>query len=323
MFILIIILILYLFLFFSSRKSYPVDYGYSFSKEHAEYLGLDWKKTYLQMLQDLKPKYLRLSAAWSNLEKTPDKFNFSDLDFMMSEANKIGTKVTLVVGQKAPRWPECHVPAWVNDFSKNDYEKSLKNYLEKTVNHYKDHPALEYWQVENEAFINFKFGDCEKFRQDLVYDEIKLVNYLDPVHWTIVTDSGEMGLWSKAGKAGDLFGTTLYRIVRTSNGFILSYDWLPAAFYRYKAKIMGIHLESMFVSELQAEPWFTGDGPDKTPIEEQLKTMNIKRLEKHFNFVEKIGVSRAYLWGVEWWYWMAEKHGDESYVDYAKEFMKK
>lgn len=323
MFIILVILGIYAFLWLSSIKKYPVDFGISFSPEHATSLGLDWKETYTKMLVDLKPKYIRIAAAWEYVEREKDNFDFSKIDFMMEEAKKAGTKVTLVIGQKAPRWPECFVPEWAAKMNDKDYADSLKNYIETVVKRYKDNPTLEYWQVENEPFIAFHFGDCVNFHENLVDDEIKLVNYLDQPHWVIVTDSGELGLWKKASSMGDLFGTTIYRIVRTPKGMIWTYDWLPAAFYRYKAKLMGIHLESMYVSELQAEPWFTGAGANDTSLEEQSKTMNIKRLEKHVNFVEKIGVSRAYLWGVEWWYWMSEKHEDKSYIDFVKTLMNK
>jgi len=321
MFIILVIVVAYVFLWVSSYKKYPVDFGVSFSEEHAKYLGLDWKETYNSILTDLKPKYIRLSAPWNNIEKVDGNFDFTDIDYMMNEAKKAGTKVTLVVGQKAPRWPECYVPDWASQLSSQEYQIRLNNYLTKIVNRYKDNSALELWQVENEPFIDFKFGDCKNFRADLVDEEVKLVSFLDQPHWTIVTDSGELGWWKKAGQVGDLFGTTLYRIVRLPNGMVWSYDWLPPAFYRYKALLNGIHLESMYISELQAEPWFTGAGPNETSLKEQAKTMSIKRLQKHVDFVERIGVQRTYLWGAEWWYWMKTKNNDSGYWNFVKELM--
>ncbi|PIY93464.1 MAG: hypothetical protein COY69_01500 [Candidatus Magasanikbacteria bacterium CG_4_10_14_0_8_um_filter_32_14] len=320
-FLLIIIFLIYIFLWVSSYKKYSVDFGVSFSKEHAIYLGLDWKKVYESVLMDLKPKYIRLSAPWNNIEKNKGSFDFRDMDYMINEAKKAGIKVTLVVGQKAPRWPECYVPNWAIKLSVKEYQDSLNNYLTQIVNRYKNNSALELWQVENEPFIDFKFGECVNFRPDLVDEEIKLVSFLDQPHWTIVTDSGELGWWKKASQLSDLFGTTLYRVVRSPNGMVWTYDWLPPTFYRYKAILNGIHLESMYVSELQAEPWFTDLGPNETPIPEQMKTMNIKRLNKNIDFVERIGIGRAYLWGVEWWYWLKEKNNDSSYWNFVKELM--
>lgn len=298
-----------------NRQTFPVEYGISFSQNHASSLGLDWKETYTTMLKELKPKYIRIAAMWSEVEKKKDIYDFGDVDWMMNEAGKYHARVTLVVGQKAPRWPECHVPEWLVDYSDAENEKYLMDYIEATVNRYKSHPALEFWQVENEPFIRFEFGDCHRYREDLVEEEIALVKSLDKPHKIIITDSGEISSWHKAIKAGDYFGTTLYRIVRSSKGKIWNYDWLPPVFYRLKAALWGRDLNTFFVSELQAEPWFTGAGANETPIEIQEETMNPERLEKHLDYVTHIGVSRAYLWGVEWWYWMKKTHEDSRYWD--------
>ena len=322
--ILIIILVLGLFLgylWLISTKKYDVEYGISFNKQHAESLKLDWKEVYLAMLEDLKPKYIRIAATWSEVESDENQYNFSDVNWQMDMADKYGTKVVLVVGQKAPRWPECHVPEWVDGLSDEGYEKEFFDYVKHVVELYSKHPALEIWQVENEPFIKFRFGECEKFREDLVKPEIKLVKELDPNHKIIITDSGELSTWWDASRSGDLFGTTLYRIVRMPNGMVWSYGWIPPAFYRVKAEILGKNISEVFVSELQAEPWFFESDPSNTSIEEQEKTMNVSQLKKHFDYTERVGVSRAYLWGVEWWYWMKDVQGNSKYWKIVQEKM--
>lgn len=316
--LLIVLTIAYLYLLINSRTKYPVEYGISFNRQHAESLGLVWQKVYVEMLDELQPKYIRLAANWSETELQPSVYNSAEVDWQMAEAEKRGVKVVLVVGQKAPRWPECHVPDWTADLSPEEYSGALFKYIEYVVERYKTHPALEIWQVENEPFIRFRFGECEGFRVDLVKQEIALVRLLDPNHKILITDSGELATWRRASRAGDIFGTTLYRIVRTPSGKIWTYDWLPASFYRLKAQFWNINPNNMFVAELQAEPWFSSSDPSNTSIEEQEQTMNIERIKKHFDYTERIGVPRAYLWGVEWWYWMKEKHGDGRYWDLVK-----
>ena len=195
----------------------------------------------------------------------------------------------------------------------------LLRYVSAVVNRYKDHPALELWQVENEAFINFKFGECEGFDESAVEDELAIVRSLDTNHKIVMTDSGELSTWRKPSQLSDIFGTTLYRIVRTPSGFIWSYDWLPAGFYKLKARLLGLSHQDFFVAELQAEPWFVGGDPTNTPIEEQEKTMNVKRIQKHIDYAERVGSSRAYLWGVEWWYWMKEVGGDDGFWGVVRE----
>ncbi|MBU2542178.1 beta-galactosidase [Patescibacteria group bacterium] len=319
--IIIIILVLYVALWIMSIKKYPVDYGISFNIDHAESLGFDWQETYLAMLDELQPKYIRISANWSDTEEVRDKFDSTDVDWMMLEAGKRKVGVVLTIGQKAPRWPECHVPSWTSGLDQEEYREELKNYIKYIVERYRNHPALDIWQVENEPYINFRFGECAYFDEGVVKDEIELVKSLDSKHKVLVTDSGELSSWRKAIKAGDIFGTTVYRIVMTPKGYYWNYDWLPVGFYKLKYKFWFPGDKPFIVSELQAEPWFTGEGAVYTQVEVQEKSMNPERLQKHFNFVERMGVSRAYLWGVEWWYWMKIEKQDERYWEIVKEKM--
>lgn len=318
----IVIGLLYIFLWLSSRRVYSVEYGISFNQNHAAFLGLDWQQAYAAMLADLRPKYVRIAAMWSEAEKAKGRYDFAAVDWMMNQAGERGAKVILAIGQKAPRWPECHVPEWVTDSKKEEVEERLMAYLQQTVDRYRVHPALEIWQVENEPFIKFRFGACQRYRADLVAGEIALVRRLDPNHKIMITDSGELSFWRRAIKAGDIFGTTLYRIVRTPGGRIWTYDWLPAAHYRYKAKIWGQDLDQMFISELQAEPWFTSNDPNNTMVKVQEETMNPDRLLQHLNYAARIGAPRAYLWGVEWWYWMKVQNNDDRYWNIVQERLK-
>lgn len=308
----IFVLILLISLAFSF-KTYPISYGISFNQQQAQYLNGDWKKVYEAMLTELKPPYIRIAAMWSEVEPVQGQYDFADVDWMMNRATEAGTKVLLVVGQKAPRWPECHVPEWVSSLESEAQHDLQLAYVQQVVERYHNHPALEWWQVENEPFIGFKFGDCAHYDQQAIYDEIQLVQSIDGNHKIVVTDSGELSTWRKSTDVGDIFGTTLYRIVRTPQNMIFRYDWLPAGFYYLKSRMWGKTYNDFIVAELQAEPWFTDGSAHKTPLTTQEETMNIERLEKHIEYVTRIGASRAYLWGVEWWYWMKEKEGDARY----------
>jgi len=316
-----IIIVVIGILYICNRKTYSIEFGLSFDRQYANYLGLDWKNTYTKMLTDLKPKYIRISANWNTLEGEKGKYTFADLDWQMNEAKKHNTKVLLVIGQKTPHWPECHVPRWLETQTKDEIKEDLLTYVRTVVERYKKNTALDMWQVENEPFIHFEFGQCLNYHSEFTYDEIALVRELDPDNKILVTDSGEMGLWRKARKAGDYFGTTLYRIVRTPKGYIWSYDWVPAVIYRWKALFTGVDLNSFFISELQAEPWLTGEHPKNTPREEQEKTMNLERLSRHVEYARHVGAKRAYLWGVEWWYFMEENYGERGYLELGKDIL--
>ncbi|MBT3817469.1 MAG: cellulase family glycosylhydrolase [Candidatus Magasanikbacteria bacterium] len=318
-YILVPILIVLVVLWTLNKRVFPVDFGVSFSRDYASALGQDWQEVYTAMMEELQPEHIRIAATWREIEPKKGEFDFSAVDWQMDTALAHGAKVLLVVGQKAPRWPECHIPGWVEEYGDEESKEYLLGYVRAVVERYKDHEALEIWQVENEPFIRFAFGDCEGYNKEHIYDEIEIVRELDPEKKIMVTDSGELGVWYGAARAGDIFGTTLYRIVRTPGNHIWTYDWVPASVYYLRARLFGVDMDNFFIAELQAEPWFGEGNPHDTPVEEQEETMNPKRLEKHMDYVTHIGASRAYLWGVEWWYMMKEVHGDARYWDMVKE----
>jgi hypothetical protein len=172
--------------------------------------------------------------------------------------------------------------------------------------------------VENEPFIRFDFGNCESFQEEAVQDEINLLRGLDPARKIVITDSGELGTWWKASRVGDIFGTTLYRVVVMPSGRIFTYDWLPPLAYRLKGLLLVKNWPNSIVAELQAEPWAY---PGNSTLAEQEKTINLDRLKNNVEYVRHVGVSRAYLWGAEWWYWLKEKHGKSEYWDFVKTVM--
>jgi len=323
-----IIVALWAIFFIFSFRHYPVTMGISFNQYQAASLGLDWKETYLAMLSELKPPVIRIAAMWSEVEEKKDTFNFEPVDFMMNEAAAHSTKVLLVIGQKAPRWPECHIPSWVKGETEDKRLDYLLRYVEKVIKRYQNHQSLELWQIENEPFIQFTFGECDGFDKQAIFSELTLVRKLDPEHKIVITDSGELSTWHQASRVGDIFGSTLYRIVRNpifgmKSGIKWSYDWVPAGFYKLKARFWGRGYDDFFIAELQAEPWFVDSSPFDTPIAIQEETMNPTRLKKHLDYVRRVGASRAYLWGVEWWYWMKVKQGDARYWQIVNNEIKK
>ena len=90
-----------------------ISYGMSFTKLHADELKLDWKETYLALLNDLGVRHFRFSAHWPNTEPQEGKYNFTELDFQMAQAKSHNAEVILAIGRRLPGWPECHDPEWV------------------------------------------------------------------------------------------------------------------------------------------------------------------------------------------------------------------
>lgn len=309
------------FIFDKTRKSDSAIYGVAFDPGYAEYLGLDPKESFARIFDDFKFKYVRLAARWDLVEEVSGKMDFSQLDWMVDEVQKRNGKIIMVVGQKTPRWPECHIPDWAGGLPIGQYRTRLNEYISATVNRYKDNPVLEIWQVENEPFLEFG-GKCPEFTEQNLIDEIKLVKSLDPNHPTMTTDAGEVSLWNRTANKADLFGFTVYRVVWDKNIGYWTYDYvMPTAGYRVRLAMNGRDINTAYAVELQAEPWIPSLPLTSTPISEQFKSMDLNRLKANVEFTNKIGVSRAYLWGAEWWLWL-EKQGDGSFVDYVKKLRK-
>jgi len=318
--IIAILLVLYVLLrIFKPKSNQDMIFGVSFSAEHARYLGLDPVKNLDKILNDWNFKYLRLSAYWNRIEKQQGKYDFTDLDWQMATAKKSGAKVMLAVGQKIPRWPECHLPEWTSSLKKEEYNTALLNFITAVVNRYKDNPALEIWQVENEPYL--PFGICPPRDTKTLKEEIALVKELDKNHETITTDSGELSLWMRAARKADLFGVTMYRVVWNRFTGYWRYNWLPPSYYSLRARLHGLSASKVFITELQAEPWIPHGTILDTSIEEQYKSMDVKQLEENLQAARDTGFARAYLWGAEWWYWQEGK-GYAEFSNFIKNLKK-
>lgn len=324
--LLVVILVVVIFLpKLFGKKNEPnqnMIFGVSFNPGEARILGYDAGEVFRFLADDLKFKYFRFSAQWDLIEGTKGQYDFTEMDYFMNEAAKRNIKVVVAVGRKTPRWPECHLPNWASSTKYADYRPELLKFVEAVATRYKDSPALEVWQVENEPFL--AFGACLPLSKSDLDEEVSLVKKIDSNHKTIVTDSGELSFWWRAGKAADLFGTTMYRIVWNKHIGFWSYDWLPVDFYKLKLKLINRSLATTWVSELQAEPWLTGHGANNTSLVDQYKSINLEQLQKNIAYAQSFGAERSYLWGGEWWYWLKTKDSDAALklMEYIKTLKK-
>jgi len=307
------LVILFLFLIFASylfigetKPAKEIIWGVNFSQKHAQNLGLDWKKTYLALLDDLGVKNLKVAAQWDLIEPEGDKFYFDDLDWQISGAEKRDAKILLVIGMKTGRWPECHIPEWAKDLSKEEQQKEILEMLREIVLRYRGSKAIRAWQIENEPF--FPFGECPWVDKNFLKEEINLVKSLDQKHrQVVISDSGEGSFWIQAAQFGDIMGTTMYKKVWFKQlGVYIHYPFPPTFYWRKAQIIKKLFGKETICVELQAEPWCKSLLYD-CPLEEQKKTMNLEQFKKNIDFAKKTGLKEFYLWGGEWWYWMKEK----------------
>ena len=313
MIIVLIFLILAFILFWSFFLGRPpraekITWGVNFSQKHAQNLGLDWKETYSALIDDLAAKNLKVAAHWDLLEPKENEFYFDDLDWQINTAEEKEAEIILVIGMKTSRWPECHIPDWAKNLSKDEQQKEILVMLEKVVSRYQNSKAIWAWQLENEPF--FPFGECPWADKVFLNEEIEQVKLLDTQQRPVViSDSGEGSFWFSAAKMGDIVGTTMYRKVWfdfswlkikfpflpdfvKKFGFYLDYNYFfPPKFYWQKANIIDkfFHKEVICV-EFQAEPWCQNKLLYNCSLEEQKITMNPEQFRKNIGFAEKTGL---------------------------------
>jgi len=294
-------------------------WGTTFSQYYAaEELGLDWRTAYLAILDDLRPAKLRLVAYWQYLEPEEGVFRFDDLDWQIAEASARGIPVTLAMGYRVPRWPECHWPEWVKRETPEEFRTAVKEYLAQVVTRYRDADIVERWQVENEPFFAF-FGVCPPPDAAFLDEETAVVRAADPTRPVVLTDSGEFSTWRRLMDRANIVGTTLYRTVWNQYTGWWTHLW-PPSWYTFRAWMAErAGAERTVIVELQAEPWAAGNRSIvAVPFDEQTERFDLAEFRRTTVFARATGLPEIYLWGAEWWYWR-KLQGDASFWDAAKE----
>lgn len=287
----------------SAAPAPAIAWGANFSSTQAESLGLNWQETYGALLDDLGVRRFRLWLSWDELESEPGIFRFEKLDWQLDELKKRNGVAIIVIGRKLPRWPECRMPPWAEKLTREEQDQAILNMLGAIVEHYRNHPTIWAWQIENEPLL--KFGVCPKEDPALLDREISLVRNLDPSRPIVITDTGEFSAWLEAGKRADIIGSTMYRVIHDPTFGYIRYPFPPVMYAR---KALWIRLwypdVRVIFTEAQAEPWVTDLPISKHPLDTQYQTVNPEQFRKNIDYVRKTGFDEVYLWGAEWWYWL-------------------
>jgi len=282
-------------------------YGVTFSTVYAESLGLHPLESYKNILDELGVKAVRIPVYWSELEGEKGIYDWGLLDALMKESEKRHVDVTLVVGQKVPRWPECFLPSWAQKESALNLKQDRERMIKSVVERYQNSPALERWQIENEPHL--LFGVCPQMTDKDLQDEINLVQSQD-AHPIQLTASGEIGPWKNLASTADVFGISLYRLTWNRTFGYFTYPLTPL-FYRVRIALLQLSIKTpVIISELQAEPWFSEDRFSQ-PVSYWAQKFSAQDFQKNVRFAQQVGVSEVYLWGVEWWIY-AKQNGDDS-----------
>ncbi len=285
------------------------NYGVSFSAKRARELSIDPEANFRALLDDMGIRRFRLMSYWDEIEKSRGQFDFAELDWQMDQVALRGGVVTLGIGLRQPRWPECHQPSWALELKGNAWKQALYAFMEIVVKRYEHHPALESWQLENEAANNW-FGTCDPPDVTRINEEFDLVrSWSQKPIWMSLSDQHG---YPVNPPVPDRFGFSVYRWVWNEKipptQTYLVYP-TPIWYHRLRAGIIKSYTgKSIFIHELQVEPWGPRDTKDLS-VEEQNKSMSLQQIHDNLLFARQIGEQDIYLWGSEWWYWR-KAHGD-------------
>lgn len=327
-----ILLAAYLLIPARIKPAENIVWGVTFTKSYAQYLGLDWRQTYLAILDDLKAEAVRIGIGWDEIEPHPGEFDFTDYDWMIDEAETRGIAVIPAIGFKLPRWPECRAPDWTDDWlpksrplwkkmfdigvgdQRDKFEEARLDMLKAVVEHFKDRENIKVWQVENEGFIGW-FGDCPPISDDFVRREAEFVRALDarPI---MMTESGELSSGLKSAIVADIVGTSLYREVWSPVFGFIQYPF-PPSFYARKARLLSPWASRTIITELQLEAW-APNGILNLALEDQLRRLDPEKMRATIDFARRTGIDEIYAWGAEWW-WRLKLKGYPQLWEVARE----
>ena len=288
----------------------PLQIGVTFIPSYARYFDLDPQQTMAAIIDELGVTRLRLVTYWKVGEPVKDSYDFSEFDWQMKMAEEKGVKVSLAIGLRQPRWPECHAPTWAEQMPMEQWSVELKDYMKAIIERYQTSPALESYQLENEFFMDV-FGICPDHSRERLIDEYNFVKNLDSEHPVIISRSNNWVGVPINEPQPDQFGISVYKRVwdKTITKRYFEYP-MPPWFYGFLAGAGEIVTgKDMIIHELQAEAWLPESFAinDPNDIAEMEKSMTPDRLQKRIKYATDSGIRTVDLWGAEWWYWQKEK----------------
>jgi GH35 family endo-1,4-beta-xylanase len=255
----------------------------------------------MKELKNLNFPWVRLGCYWSEIEAKENQFDFEDLERLIVLATKIGFKIVLTIGMKAPRWPEFYLPKWLEkkiyitdgyvfDKSNTTVVKRVKEYLLTAVERFKKYKSVKVWQVENEPLDPSGPKNC-KISPELLMEEVETIRKVDNSRLFLVTvwgnDLTTRGYYKAAAQIGDIVGIDIY----------FRYNGPSDKDEKIKEVIKNMG-KPVWITELQAEPWEPGEIVTK---KKNPRSCLPKHIIQNYKRVKDFGAEAIFFWGFEWW----------------------
>ena len=310
------------------HQSEPMAWGTSWSFKYARELGVNPYAGFEATIKELPINRIRIMSYWDVHEPVDNQYLWDELDWQFNIVEAYNRKVdaclqtsldcrqkidiSLAVGLRQPRWPECHWPEWAQAMAAEQWHAQLNQYIEAVVARYDQQPSLVEYQLENEFFLK-AFGICPDYDRQRLINEYELLNDLTDKRITINRSNNALG-WPVYGPTPDDYGVSVYKRVYdvTVTKHYFEYPF-PAWFYGFLAGMSEITQgkQGFFIHELQAEPW--GPQPTKQLKQaEQMKSMDARRLEARLKYAHNSGIRTIDIWGTEWYYWQSIEFNNPS-----------
>ncbi len=305
-----------------SQKGKPYEFGVTFIPSYAEYLGVSPQETLDAVIGELGVRQFRLVSYWNQIETSPGSYDFTQLDWQFAAIEKAGGTVSLAVGLRQPRWPECHVPSFYETRQpRQQWQPQLEKFMTAVVNRYKTSHALASYQLENEYYLK-AFGECHNHDRARLSEEKALLKKLDARHPVIMSRSNNYAGFALREPMADINAISLYRRVWNTVGpqMYINYPF-PSWHYAALAGVQKLAKgQDSIIHELQMEAWApNGKSVKEITLAEQNKSFDAARFRSTLAFAQQTGIRHIDLWGAEYWYYRWKVLGDDSVWHEARE----
>jgi len=303
--------------------------GFSYSPIISTYLNRDPAADLSTLLTKTNPDLVRLPVYWDLTQASPGTLDFTVTDRLLgviADHNRTSprpVRVILTIGARNFLYPELHAPAWAGpreqpELGLAQQGSEYRAYFDATLVRYRASPLIYAWQIENEPFdyvANESTGDDQITPEQMAW-EISEAHRLDPNHravtttfdaWNVMLDWYQANLASVfealrghpsghpavALQSGDALGLDLY-VDGPSTPFrfatvALRTSWKAEAI-RYWSAVASSQGKTVWLTEMQAQPWATDPGDFTT--NDLLVSARVYR---------NAPLQVVLLWGVETW----------------------